>query len=290
MRDPVTFSNNGQKIIGVLHRPDNPPHINSKPGGETGSKANGKAPGVILFHGFTGQKVEAHRIFVKLAEMLASRGIWTLRFDFRGSGDSEGDFSEMTLEGEISDAIVALDFMCSQDGIDHGRVGILGLSMGGAVAACVGGRDPRVKSMVLWSAVADFARVPLFADNVKLLHELNGNGQLNEVDLEGDVVGRNFLLGLAEAKPYEEIKKVKAPVLIVHGDADATVPVSHSQIFERAIREVGGKVEVYILPGADHTYNSREWESRVLEKSVEWFEKTLLYLEGSQPVQGRGDL
>ncbi|NPV80500.1 MAG: alpha/beta fold hydrolase [Firmicutes bacterium] len=266
-RDPVTFSNKGQKIIGVLHKPGN-----SSPGG---GEPSGKAPGVALFHGFTGQKVEAHRIFVKLAEMLANKGIWTLRFDFRGSGDSEGEFSEMTFEGEVSDAIAALDFLCGQDGVDPGRVGILGLSMGGAVAACVGGRDPRVKSVVLWSAVADFAGVPLFADNVKLLQELDNNGRLNEVDLEGDVVGRDFLLGLAGAKPYEEIKKAKAPVLIVHGDADATVPVSHSEIFERAITGAGGKAEVYILPGADHTYNSREWESKVLQKSIEWFEKTL---------------
>ena len=63
-------------------------------------------PAVAFFHGFTGTKVEPHRIFVKTARELAAIGFYVLRFDFRGCGDSAGDFSEMTIGGE--------DFRCYQ--------------------------------------------------------------------------------------------------------------------------------------------------------------------------------
>ena len=112
MEKPVVFENEGQQIVGMLHAPDG---------------AEGLSPAVVMFHGFTGTKVEPHRLFVKTARRLAEEGFYVLRFDFRGSGDSEGEFREMTLEGEISDAKASLDFILSQPGVDRGRIGVIGL-------------------------------------------------------------------------------------------------------------------------------------------------------------------
>jgi alpha/beta superfamily hydrolase len=50
-----------------------------------------------MFHGFTGSKIEAHRFFVKLARSLSDSGFIILRFDFRCSGDSDGEFEDITL-------------------------------------------------------------------------------------------------------------------------------------------------------------------------------------------------
>ena len=118
MERPVVFYNQGQQLNGILHSP-------------TGFDA--PCPAIAFFHGFTGTKVEPHRIFVKTARELASIGFYVLRFDFRGSGDSAGDFSEMTISGEISDAIKSIDVLTAMQGVDPERIGILGLSMGGCV-------------------------------------------------------------------------------------------------------------------------------------------------------------
>ena len=131
MEKPVVFHNHRQQLIGMLHTPD---------------KVETSCPAVVFFHGFTGTKVEPHRIFVKTARRLASAGFYALRFDFRGSGDSEGDFSEMTIGGEVSDAIRSIDVLTEVESVDVGRIGVLGLSMGGCVAACVSGQDTRVQS------------------------------------------------------------------------------------------------------------------------------------------------
>ncbi|MGE5587475.1 MAG: alpha/beta hydrolase [Clostridia bacterium] len=287
-REPISFVNEGQKLIGVLHRP---------------AAANqDKIPAVVLFHGFTGTKVERHRIFVKTSEALAREGIAALRFDFRGSGDSEGDFEDMTLQGEISDARVSLDYVSGVPGIDGNNIGILGLSMGGAVAASVSD-DPRVKSVVMWSAVADLESAFMDVARSGMLQgtsgiggtespgrsnvrkeELGGvcKGQIaafeipHRVDVKGNVVGREFILTLTDVRPLETVRRCKAPVLVIHGDQDESVPVVHSAMYERAIKEAGGTVEVYIVPGADHTYNSAVWEADVISKTVEWFKRSLL--------------
>jgi len=79
--------------------------------------------------------MESHWIFVKCARALARAGIASLRFDFYGSGESDGEFREVTLQGEIADARAAMDFFRRQKGIDPKRLGLLGLSLGGAIAA-----------------------------------------------------------------------------------------------------------------------------------------------------------
>ena len=78
METPVVFDSKGQQIVGMLHVPN----------------GRGRFPGALLLHGFTGTKTESHRMFVKLSRRLAEHGIASLRFDFRGSGDSAGEFEE----------------------------------------------------------------------------------------------------------------------------------------------------------------------------------------------------
>ncbi|MBE3598789.1 MAG: alpha/beta fold hydrolase [Limnochordaceae bacterium] len=122
--EPIRIVVEGQQLIGIVHRP---------PGG-----ADERPPAVVLCHGFGGHKAENHRLFVKAARAMARAGMAALRFDFRGSGDSEGEFEEMTLSGEVTDALAALAYARSHVGRP---VALLGMSMGGAVATLVAERD-----------------------------------------------------------------------------------------------------------------------------------------------------
>lgn len=113
-RESIVLTNEGEKIFGVLHLP----------------KGIDKPPCVLVLHGLGGHKTGRFRVYVDLAESLVKAGIAVLRFDFRGSGDSEGSFAEMTLNGEISDALVVLKFLHKDSRIDNQRIGIFGRSMG----------------------------------------------------------------------------------------------------------------------------------------------------------------
>src|SRR2546425_12614526 len=117
METPIVFDCRGQQIVGMLHLPE----------------GKGRFPAALLLHGFTGTKVEIHRMFVKLSRTLADHGIASLRFDYRGSGDSAGEFEDMTVRSEVADSLEALKFLGRQARINSRRIGVVGLSLGGAV-------------------------------------------------------------------------------------------------------------------------------------------------------------
>ena len=116
----------------------------------------GKVPVVCIFHGFTGTKVEPHFIFVKLSRRLEKAGIASLRFDFGGSGESDGDFEDMTILTELEDAKAILDYAKSLPFADAERIGVVGLSMGGTVASLLAGeRKEDVAALCLWAPAGD---------------------------------------------------------------------------------------------------------------------------------------
>jgi len=255
MELPVTFQNEGQQIVGMLHKP-------KLEGGKL-------APAILMCHGFTGNKVEDHRLFVHVARDLCSAGFIALRIDFRGSGDSEGNFEDMTVSGEISDAIKALDFLEAQEGVDKNRIGILGLSMGGRVAACVTASDPRVKYAVLYSA----ALTPLEerfragvdeGQNKKLLA-----GESIQVG-KGWYLKKGFLDDIDNNVPTEVMNKIKTPILIVHGDSDESVPLDVSKAGYEIIKDLNENNELYIIKGGDHTFTERGIMLDLIRKTREW--------------------
>ena len=254
---PIVFYNKGQQINGILHAP---------------MDYDAPCPAVAFFHGFTGTKVEPHRIFVKTARELATIGFYALRFDFRGSGDSEGDFSEMTIGGEISDAIKSIDVLTAMQGVDTERIGILGLSMGGCVAACVSGQDDRVKSTVMWAPLSDDP-----PDRREEILERSKHTPTPEeiAQANANVVGKAFYEELPNISPSSIIQQFKGPLLVIHGNGDDVVPVSHGKRYYELMRERDALTELEIIDEADHTFNTVGWEQAVIAKSVAWFQKTL---------------
>ena len=117
----VTFKSCGRNIHGMLHLP------------EKGKKV----PCVVMCHGFTGTRVESHRMFVKTARKLCSEGFAVLRFDFGGSGDSEGDFGDATVLTEIEDACNAIKFILKEKNVLRDKISLVGFSLGGCVAASI---------------------------------------------------------------------------------------------------------------------------------------------------------
>lgn len=64
-----------------------------------------KCPITVIFHGLMGDRAaNRESMHSMLAEKLLKRGIASVRFDFSGHGESDGDFSDMTVLGELLDA------------------------------------------------------------------------------------------------------------------------------------------------------------------------------------------
>ena len=240
MEFQVAFQSEGEDIFGVLHLPE-----------EAG--AGERWPGVIMCHGFTGTKVEPHRLFVDAARRFARHGLAALRFDFRGSGDSAGEFREMTVAREIADAKRALDFVSARAEIDASRLGVVGLSLGGCVAACLAGADERVKALALWSATAHPDRI---AERTVPAAE---DGEV--IDYNGLELGREFIEELPRVQPLVRVAKYAGPGLVIHGGCDEIVPPADAREYAAALGERG---HLYVIDGADHVFASLPWKREVI--------------------------
>jgi len=259
MQKHIEFTYNGKTLRGMMHIPDG---------------AQGKVPMVAIFHGFTGNKMEPHFVFVKLSRQLEKAGIGSIRFDFYGSGESDGDFSEMTFSGELEDARQIIKFIKNEPMADVENIGILGLSMGGAVAGVIASElKEEIKALALWAPAFNMPELILeqskSADE-KMLGMLEREGI---IDIGGLALSKEFIDDLIKLNIFEFSKGYDKPVLIVHGTEDAAVKYEVSdKILEEVYR---GNAKRITIEGADHTFNKLEWEKKAIEESINFFKENL---------------
>lgn len=125
----VSFLCGQDRLYGILHRPAQP-----------------SGAGVLLLAGRPALRSGRHRLFVLLARAWAEAGTPVMRFDYRGSGDSEGEMG--TLEMTLDDISAAIDaFQSNMPGLQE--VVLWGLCGGAADAILYAPRDARIKGIVL---------------------------------------------------------------------------------------------------------------------------------------------
>ena len=244
------FEVDGQRVAASIHIPATTP-----------------APGVAMCHGFTGQRMEAHFLFVKAARAMCEAGLNVLRFDFRGSGESDGRFRDMTISSEIDDALTALATLRAEPTVDADRIGLVGLSLGGLVAACTAARDGGVKALALWSAVADM--VELVGERWEMPTESGEFDERGYYEHGPHEIGVPFLLDCPRVRPLAEIPSFGGPVLVVHGDADQAVPLEHARRYMDAI--TSDDAGLFVVEDGDHTFSSIALERTVIEATTSFF-------------------
>ncbi len=103
---------------------------------------NGAA--VIFCHGWNGNR----NLGLGRAVGLARHGYGALLFDFRAHGQSEGRVCSLG-PAEVDDLLGAIEYLKTRSDIDAGRIGVLGLSMGGAVAILTAARSQDLRAIVV---------------------------------------------------------------------------------------------------------------------------------------------
>ena len=257
LRETVTIKNKGEKIFGILHRPL---HVT-------------QVPAVVICPGFAGNKCGKFRLFVTLGKELAKRGIAVLRFDYRGAGDSEGEFQDITLEGKVSDTLKCLEFLAQDSQIDPQRLGLLGRSLGGAIAILTA-RQFAIKSLVLWA--------PVFkSDPWRQLWEsfqANPDNQKKQEilrHLPANIPNLAFLKQFFALNLEDELKELaKVPLLHLHGAKDQVVKIEQAQDYEEACRGHANTRFVQ-LPQSDHDFSDFSEQTIALQETFQWFQQTL---------------
>ncbi|HOX40417.1 MAG TPA: alpha/beta fold hydrolase [Candidatus Brocadiia bacterium] len=219
---------------------------------------------IVLAHGFTGHKIEAGRLFVQAARTFAEGGFSVLRFDFAGSGDSEGSFDEMSPKTEIADLHAVLEWVRD---MGFSRRGLLGLSMGGAVSTFVAAERQDLKALVLWSPVPGFMPwagmgFPTSAWEGALRGETFNRGEYP--------LGPKFFTDMLELDVPKALSGVTIPKLIVEGDNDA--PGFQTGNFLN-LRNAPEPKEMRIIRGGDHVFTNADNRREVIAVSMDFFRR-----------------
>ncbi|WP_019590288.1 MULTISPECIES: bifunctional alpha/beta hydrolase/OsmC family protein [unclassified Thioalkalivibrio] len=227
-RERVEFpGHRGQMLAGRIDRPTGPVRA-----------------WALFAHCFTCGK--DNRAANRIARGLAETGIATLRFDFTGLGDSEGDFANSGFSSNLEDLLAAADYL---RGRDAAPALLVGHSLGGAAVLGVAGRIPECR------AVATIA-APFEADSVldhfgEALETIETEGEAT-VNLAGRPfrIRREFVEDLRSQTQAERIRDLDRPLMILHAPGDTVVSVDAARrIFETA-RHPKSFVS---LDDADHT-------------------------------------
>lgn len=107
--------------------------------------------GIVLCYPFGQEYMRAHRSFRQLSNSLTKKGYHVLRFDYSGTGDSAGNLEEVTASDWLRDIDVAIQELKDMAGLS--KVGIMGLRLGGLLAARVAASRTDLNSLVLWDPV-----------------------------------------------------------------------------------------------------------------------------------------
>lgn len=246
----VKFKNSaGLNLAGLLHAAEN----------KTG-------PVVIVCHGFTGSK-EGGGMAQAMGEELGARGCNVLLFDFRGNGESEGKFEDLTLSGQIDDLKSAVDW-CIAAGM--GPVFTLGRSFGGTTVICHAAADPRVAGVCSWAAPARL---------VELFNEFTEGPAGDDGDLYA-LAGEEGVIYLRKAF-FDDLAGFDVPalagkiaprsLLVIHGESDDVVPPEDADLIFTGAGEPKKLVKV---PGADHQFSRHH--RTVWDIYFNWLEKQVI--------------
>ena len=208
-------------------------------------------PLVILCHGFLSHKDSSK--YRQLAQVFAQESIATVRFDFRGCGESEGLLSESSISRRWRDLQRVIDRSLGLDNFD-GRLGLLGSSLGGYLALLEVSHNSKVRCAAVWSSPSHLL------DLAKRLPEISPVEFSQECHED-----------LLTVELLSRLKNVQR-VLIVHGEKDQQVPLEHGSRLYETLDEPKG---LHILKKADHRFSEVESREEAIQVTMEWFNKYL---------------
>lgn len=243
----------GGTLSGKLHRPDLGP----------GQSVKGA---VLLAHCFTCSK--DLNTMTRLAKGLAEGGYATLRFDFTGLGESDGNFAETSVSANVSDLARAAASLIQQG---FGPCAMMGHSLGGAASILAAHRLKTVRSLVTLAAPADTGHVRhLFRDQLPQL-EAGKPATITIAQRDFDL-NPGFVTDLGSHDVATRVSQLGRPYCIIHATDDGVVGYDNA---ERLYQAATHPKKLVTLDAGGHMFAKRADADQVVAAALSWFDETL---------------
>jgi dienelactone hydrolase len=229
-----------------------------------------------------------------LAQELSDSGTLVLRYDERGVGESEGDFSTASLTDLVSDVKAGISYLKTRLDVDTTRICLIGHSEGGIIAPKIASEDTTIKAIVLMAGTAKPLDQVITEQQEYVLKKQNVTQEIRKqmVDEQKDFFAwvrgetewdeekvsqlgkladkKQWFLEHFQHDPLETIKQVKCKVLILQGGKDRQVFEDHAKMLNQALNESGNENHTLkIFPDLDHLFCRTEGEGDYAEYATE---------------------
>ena len=210
---------------------------------------------LIFLHGLGGNRGE----FLDEAAMLNSHGYGALLLDMRNHGHSEGTVTTMGY-AEVADVEGAVTYLLARPEVNPERIGLIGGSMGSAVAIRAAARIPEIRAVVAQSAFSSLEEN--VSQGVRALTGLDPFPFAPLVIWFGE---REAGIRLRQVRPIDDVGQIgPRAIMLIHGERDPVIDVSNSLRLYQAAREPKA---LYLIPDAGHgglyAADPAEFERRV---------------------------
>jgi alpha-beta hydrolase superfamily lysophospholipase len=244
-KEKLEFPNaNGEMLSALLERP------------------SGRPQAFVLFaHCFTCSKNIGTA--TRISRALADRGLATLRFDFTGLGNSEGDFSNTNFSSNVDDLVAAARYLASA--YEAPKI-LVGHSLGGAAVIAAASRLPEVRAVVTIAAPSDPAHMrQLLRNNVPEI--MKKGWAMVEIGGQEFRIKKQFLEDVSEQNLDQILQNLHKPLLIMHSPNDELIDVEHAY----HLFEVARCPKSFIsLDSADHLLNNPDDAIYAAETIAAW--------------------
>lgn len=212
------------------------------------NKGTGKCPITILAHGFGGDK--NWQLMKLVSDSLQMHGIASIRFDFNGHGESEGDFKDMTVPNEIEDLKRVVRYALQLDGC-NGKIGLLGHSQGGVVVSMTAGEmNDTISAVTLLAPAAVLREDAIRGNTFGVLY--NPINPPEYVELPGGrKLGREYILTAFRLPIYETAIRYQGAAFLIHGTGDRVAPYSYSERY----KNIWKNSELHLMEEYDHGFS-----------------------------------
>ncbi len=219
---------------------------------------------IILQHGYHTNSEE----MLPAAEMLERHGYGLLLFDFRAHGRSEGEIVTFGLH-EVKDTQAALTFLQNQPEVHSDKIGLLGISMGGAVGILASAELEGIRAIAVEGVFAE-------------LRDEVGVGIQVQTPLPAMPFASIFTFfteqrhgyKISSIAPVEKIGQISPrPILILQGGADERIPVNSGR---RLFGAAGEPKEYWCEPGIAHAKFSTSVPLKYEKRISAFFDRHLL--------------
>jgi dipeptidyl aminopeptidase/acylaminoacyl peptidase len=208
---------------------------------------------------------------------LARRGYAAIAADYarRVGGEFERNVFAWRSPADVT---AALELIVQRPEVDRDRIGLLGFSQGGVVSLLMAAYAPeRVAAVVSYYPVTDFPRWlgstpanPFQRMALAFVRWFFRSQSGADSDAEFDAMLRG-------ASAYHVADRIRAPVLLIHGENDTTAPVEESERMAARLAQEGVEVELMVIPGAVHIFNFRQPAAARLawRSTIVWLDRWL---------------